>query len=115
MMAGFGRGARGYPRSRGRTWSRWGSPLLERSRELGGGPDRATLGIIGTICAVAGFFVLSIILGPVALVCGWLAMGRSWAGNRSLPALVALVLGAIDTLLAIVALAGAATWGNGMF
>ncbi|WP_107428883.1 small hydrophobic protein [Streptomyces kebangsaanensis] len=102
MMAGFGRGARGYPRSRGRTWSRTG-------------PDRATLGIIGTICAVAGFFVLSIILGPVAVVCGWLAMGRSWAGNRSLPALVALVLGAIDTLLAIVALAGAATWGNGMF
>ncbi len=101
-MAGFGRGARGYPRSRGRTWSRTG-------------PDRATLGIIGTICAVAGFFVLSIILGPVAVVCGWLAMGRSWAGNRSLPALVALVLGAIDTLLAIVALAGAATWGNGMF
>ncbi|PZG97855.1 small hydrophobic protein [Streptomyces sp. NTH33] len=102
MMAGFGRGTRGYPRSRGRTWSRTG-------------PDRATLGIIGTICAVAGFFVLSIILGPVAVVCGWLAMGRSWAGNRSLPALVALVLGAIDTLLAIVALAGAATWGNGMF
>jgi hypothetical protein len=98
MMAGFGRGTRGYPRSRGRTWS--------RTR-----PDRATLGIIGTICAVAGFFVLSIVLGPVAVVCGWLAMGRSWAGNRSLPALVALVLGAIDTLLGIVSLAGAATWG----
>ncbi|MEU9394759.1 hypothetical protein AB0D86_32795, partial [Streptomyces sp. NPDC048324] len=31
-------------RSRGRTWSRTG-------------PDRATLGIIGVICAVAGFFV----------------------------------------------------------
>ncbi|MGX4692434.1 small hydrophobic protein [Streptomyces sp. JNUCC 63] len=97
-MAGFGRGTRGYPRSRGRTWSRTG-------------PDRATLGIIGTICAVAGFFVLSIILGPVAVACGWLAMGRSWAGNRSLPALVALVLGAIDTLLGVVSLAGAVTWG----
>ncbi|WP_112469048.1 small hydrophobic protein [Streptomyces triticisoli] len=95
-MAGFGRGTRGYPRSRGRTWLRTG-------------PDRATLGIIGTICAVAGFFVLSIVLGPVAVVCGWLAMGRSWAGSRSLPALVALVLGAIDTLLGIVALAGAAS------
>jgi hypothetical protein len=99
MMASFGNGTRRYPRSRGRTWSR-------------SGPDRATLGIIGTICAVAGFFTLGIILGPVAVVCGWLSMGRSWAGgSRSVPALVALVLGAIDTLLAVIALAGAATPG----
>ncbi|MET8784933.1 small hydrophobic protein [Streptomyces sp. NPDC004096] len=101
MMAGFGNGTRRYPRSRGRTWSRTG-------------PDRATLGIIGVICAVAGFFALGIVLGPVAVVCGWLAMGRSWTGSRSIPALVALVLGAIDTLLAIVWLAGTATTGNGL-
>ncbi|MEU6404569.1 small hydrophobic protein [Streptomyces sp. NPDC046985] len=102
MMSGFGRGTRGYPRSHGRSWSR-------------SGPDRATLGIIGTICAVAGFFVLGILLGPVAVVCGWLSMGRSWAGDRSIPALVAVVLGAIDTLLAVIWLSGSATWGNGMF
>lgn len=102
MMAGFGHGTRGYPRSRGRTGS-WN------------GPDRATLGIIGTICAVAGFFALGIVLGPVAVVCGWLAMGRTWSGDRQLPALIAVVLGAIDTLLAIVWLAGAATLGHGMF
>ncbi|MEU7379763.1 MULTISPECIES: small hydrophobic protein [unclassified Streptomyces] len=102
MMAGFGGGTRGYPRSRGRTW--------QRNR-----PDRATLGIIGTICAVAGFFALGIVLGPAAVVCGWLAMGRTWAGDRSLPALVAVVLGAIDTLLAVVWLAGAATPGSGLF
>jgi hypothetical protein len=102
MMASFGQGTRGNPRSRGRTWSRTG-------------PDSATLGIVGVICAVAGFFVLGIILGPVAIVCGWLAMGRSWAGPRPVPAVVALVLGAIDTLLAIVLLAGAATWGSGVF
>lgn len=101
-MAGFGQGTRRYPRSRGRTWSRTG-------------PDRATLGIIGVICAIAGFFVLGIILGPVAIVCGWLAMGRTWAGNRPVPALVALVLGVIDTLLAVIWLAGAATPGSGMF
>ena len=99
-MAGFGHGTRRYPRSRGRMRSRTG-------------PDRATLGIIGVICAVAGFFVLGIILGPVAIVCGWLAMGRSWAGSRPVPALVALVLGAIDTLLALLWLAGA-TAGYGM-
>ncbi|MFJ2732180.1 MULTISPECIES: small hydrophobic protein [unclassified Streptomyces] len=115
MMAGFGGGTRGYPRSRGRTGQRWGSPLLKRSRELGGRPDRATLGIIGTICAVAGFFALGIVLGPAAVVCGWLAMGRTRAGDRSLPALVAVVLGAIDTLLAVVWLAGAATPGSGLF
>ena len=103
-MAGLGHGTRKYPRSRGRTWSR-------------SGPDRATLGIIGVICAVAGFFVLGIILGPVAIVCGWLAMGRRWpgGGDRNWPALVAFVLGAIDTLLAIVWLVGAATPGSGMF
>ncbi|WP_121721516.1 small hydrophobic protein [Streptomyces sp. E2N171] len=102
MMASFGHGTRRHPRTRGRMWSR-------------SGPDRATLGIIGAICAVAGFFVLGIVLGPVAMVCGWLAMGRSWAGgSRSAPALVALILGAIDTLLALVWLAGP-TPGYGMF
>ncbi|CAM5336726.1 hypothetical protein SVIOM342S_02297 [Streptomyces violaceorubidus] len=54
-------------------------------------------------------------LGPVAMVCGWLAMGRSWAGSRSVPAVVALVLGAIDTLLALIWLVGAASPGYGMF
>ncbi|MER6187484.1 small hydrophobic protein [Streptomyces sp. NPDC001652] len=104
MMAGFGNGTRTrrHPRSRGRTWSRTG-------------PDRATLGIIGVICAVAGFFVLGIILGPIAIVTGWLAMGRSWTGSRPVTALVAVVLGAIDTLLAIIWLAGAATPGSGTF
>jgi hypothetical protein len=100
-MAGFGHGTRRYPRSRSRTRSRTG-------------PDRATLGIIGVICAVAGFFTLGIILGPVAMVCGWLAMGRTWSTARPLPALIAVVLGAIDTLLAIIWLAGT-TPGNGFF
>ncbi|MBC9724115.1 small hydrophobic protein [Streptomyces sp. TRM68367] len=100
-MAGFGHGTRRHPRSRGRTWSRTG-------------PDRATLGVIGVVCAVAGFFVLGIILGPVAMICGWLAMGRTWSA-RPVPAVIALTLGAIDTLVAVVWLSGAATPGNGMF
>ncbi|WP_328871076.1 small hydrophobic protein [Streptomyces sp. NBC_00287] len=100
-MAGFGHGTRRHPRTRGRTWSR-------------SGPDRATLGIIGTICAVAGFFALGIVLGPLAIVCGWLAMNRTWSGARPVPALIAVVLGAIDTLLALIWLAGSATPGNGL-
>ncbi|MFE1023458.1 small hydrophobic protein [Streptomyces sp. NPDC058818] len=101
-MASSGQGSRGHPRSRGRTWSRTG-------------PDRATLAVVGVICAVAGFFVLGIVLGPVAIVCGRLAMGRSWAGSRPVPAVVALVLGIIDTVLAVLGLIGAATPGYGMF
>ncbi|MFF4114317.1 small hydrophobic protein [Streptomyces sp. NPDC001714] len=93
MMASFGQRTRGYPRSRGRVGS--------RSRL-----DRDTLGIIGTICAVAGFFTLGIVLGPAALVCGWLSMGRAWNPKSSIPALVAVVLGAIDTLLALLWLGG---------
>ncbi|MDT0612020.1 small hydrophobic protein [Streptomyces lancefieldiae] len=94
MMASVGRKSRGHPRSRGRTWSRTG-------------PDRATLAVVGVVCAVAGFLVLGIVLGPVAIVCGRLAMGRTRAGHRPVPAVVALVLGAIDTLLALIRLAGA--------
>ncbi|MGC9377589.1 small hydrophobic protein [Streptomyces sp. MH13] len=100
-MASFGRGSRGHPRSRGRTWSRTG-------------PDRATLAVVGVVCAVAGFFVLGIVLGPVAIVCGRLAMGRSRAGARPAPAVVALVLGVIDTVLAVVGFLGAAAPGHGM-
>ncbi|MDG4857539.1 small hydrophobic protein [Streptomyces sp. T-3] len=103
MMAGFGHSStRRHPRSRSRNWSR-------------SGPDRATLGIVGVICAVAGFFVLGIILGPLAVICGWLAMGRRWNGTQPVPALVAVVLGAIDTVLAIIWIAGAVTLTNGMF
>ncbi|MDX3070588.1 small hydrophobic protein [Streptomyces sp. ND04-05B] len=101
-MAGFGHGTRRHPRARGRTWSQTG-------------PDRATLGIAGVICAVAGFFVLGIVLGPVAILCGWLAMNRTWSGTRPVPAVIAVVLGAIDTILAIIWLAGAATPGAGLF
>ncbi|MER7834440.1 small hydrophobic protein [Streptomyces sp. NPDC096040] len=104
-MASFGQRTRGYPRSRGRTGPRWGSPRSS-GVESGGGLDRGTLGIIGTIFAVVGFFALGIVLGPAALVCGWLSMGRRWSPNHSIPALVAVVLGAIDTLLALFWLAG---------
>ncbi|MGY5009717.1 small hydrophobic protein [Streptomyces sp. 900105755] len=92
-MASFGQRTRGYPRSRGAAGPR-------------SGLDRDTLGIVGTICAVAGFFALGIVLGPVALVCGWFSMGRVWNPKSSIPALVAVVLGAIDTLLALLWLGG---------
>ncbi|WP_188285112.1 small hydrophobic protein [Streptomyces sp. CBMA29] len=59
------------------------------------------LGIIGVISSVVGFFVLGIVFGPVAVVCGWLAMGRRWSGRKPLLALIALFLGALDTIIAV--------------
>ncbi len=104
-MAAFGRQhtTRRHTGSRStRTWQR-------------SAPDSATLGIIGLVCAVAGFFVLGNVLGPEAVICGWLAMGRTWKGPHPVPALVAVILGAIDTLLAIIWLASATGPTTGFF
>ncbi|NEC86814.1 small hydrophobic protein [Streptomyces sp. SID12501] len=103
-MAAFGRQNSTSRNSgaRGRSWQRTT-------------PDSTTLGIIGLICAVVGFFVLGIVLGPVAVICGWLAMGRTWKGPHPIPPLVAVVLGAIDTLLAIIWLASATGPTTGLF
>ncbi len=69
--------------------------------------DNETLGIIALVCAVAGFFTLGILLGPIAMIGAWLAMERRWRGSAALPSLIALVLGAIDTLVSLIWLAGA--------
>ncbi|WP_329318483.1 hypothetical protein [Streptomyces sp. NBC_01262] len=67
-----------------------------------------TLAIVGMICALAGFFVLGIVLGPIAVFCGWLGMRRGGtSGRKPIPAVVALVLGAIDTLIALLWLTNA--------
>lgn len=63
------------------------------------------LNVLGVVCAVAGFFVLGIVLGPAAMVCGWLGMGRRWSGRKPPLALIGLFLGAIDTLVAVLYLA----------
>lgn len=89
--------------------ARRSSALTERPRRDvrsgRGRTDVGTMGVVGVVCALAGFFVLGILLGPVAMVCGWLAMGRRWSGRRPLLAVIALVLGAIDTLVALLYLA----------
>lgn len=92
-MAGYGHRTRRRPGTRGRSRPRAGS-----------GPDRATLALIGVICAVAGLFVLGILLGPAAIVCGWLAMGRTWSRSRPLQPMIAVILGAVDTVLALIVL-----------
>ncbi|MEU4096265.1 hypothetical protein [Streptomyces sp. NPDC026673] len=86
-------------------------PHNSRTR-TGASPE--TLGIVGLICAVAGFFVLGIVLGPAAIVCGRLAMGRTFRGGRPLVPLIAVVLGAIDTLIALLWLTGTHWSGSGL-
>jgi len=87
-MTGFGNTrTRKHPRSRGRMRS-WN------------GTDRVTLGITGLVCGVAGLFVLGIVLGPIAIVLGWAAMGRRW-NTSYIPAVIAFTLGVIDTVLAV--------------
>ncbi|MFJ9911288.1 hypothetical protein [Actinacidiphila glaucinigra] len=78
------------------------------------GASPLTLGAVGLICAVAGFFVLGIVLGPAAVVCGRLAMRRTPRGARRVFPLITVVLGAIDTLIAFLWLTGA-HWDGGGF
>ncbi|WP_326571015.1 hypothetical protein OG539_36565 [Actinacidiphila glaucinigra] len=80
----------------------------------GTGASPRTLVAAGLLCAAAGFFVLGIVLGPAAVVCGRLAMGRTLRGARPVLPLIAVVLGAIDTLIALVWLTGAHWDGGGM-
>lgn len=69
---------------------------------------------IGLVCAVAGFFVLGNVLGPVAVVCGRRAMGRTRRGAKPVLPLAAVVLGALDTLIALLWIAGDHWTGSGL-
>jgi len=62
-----------------------------------------TLGVIGLSSAVAGFFFAAcgVVLGPAAVVLGWLAMGRSLHPAQRILALGSLILGALDTLISL--------------
>ena len=103
-QAGFFRAYGGNRRRTELAWTNRELTMTGSGRGTRIGSDRATLAIVGLVCAIAGFFLagnLGIVLGPIAVICGWLAMGRRWAGSRRVMALVALVLGAIDTVAAI--------------
>ncbi|GGO80512.1 hypothetical protein GCM10012280_02600 [Wenjunlia tyrosinilytica] len=73
--------------------------------------DASGMAVAGLVCGIVGLFVLSIVLGPLAIVFGWLAMGRRWSGGRPGMATAAFVLGWIDTVLAVIWLSTAATTG----
>lgn len=68
--------------------------------------ERANLGIVGMVLGITGVFVVPILFGPAALICGWLALHGRWPGAAPVPVLMALVLGTINTVLAVFLIAG---------
>lgn len=73
--------------------------------------NTSALSWISLVCGIVGFFTFGIVLGPVALITGWIAMGKRF-NSGNVPAMIGFVLGLIITVLAIVALiGGAAVYG----
>ncbi|MGX1883887.1 small hydrophobic protein [Streptomyces sp. NPDC055287] len=73
--------------------------------------NASALSWISLICGIIGFFSFGIVLGPVALITGWIAMGKRF-NTGNVPAVIGFVLGLIITVLAIIALiGGAAVYG----
>ncbi|MGW7194847.1 small hydrophobic protein [Streptomyces chryseus] len=67
--------------------------------------NTSALSWISLICGIIGFFTFGIVLGPVALITGWIAMGKRF-NSGNVPAMIGFILGLIITVLAIVALIG---------
>ncbi len=73
--------------------------------------NTSALSWISLICGIVGFFSFGIVLGPIALITGWIAMGKRF-NTGNVPAVIGFVLGAIITVLAVIALInGAAVYG----
>ena len=69
-----------------------------------------TLGIAGVVSALAGLFIgFGILLGPAALVLGWFSLRRGDGGPTRAWAIAALLLGALETLIAVLWVTSA-TW-----
>ena len=71
------------------------------------------LAIAGLVCGLLGLFLFPVVLGPLALVFGLVALNKAkrGAGHRGM-AIAAVVLGVIDVLLFVVLLAAVADAGG---
>ncbi|MGA4845575.1 DUF4190 domain-containing protein [Streptomyces sp. G5(2025)] len=63
--------------------------------------------VAGLVCGIVGLFVLSIVLGPLAIIFGALAL-RQRAGGGGM-AKAAIILGIVDVVLFVVLMALAAS------
>ena len=75
-----------------------GQPGTSGTRHVGNG-----LAIAGLVCGLVGLLVFPIILGPLALIFGFVALSRAkrGAGHRGM-AIAAVVLGAADLVLMVI-------------
>lgn len=74
------------------------------------------LAIAALVCGIVGLFVFAIILGPLALILGLVALNKAkrGAGHRGL-AIAGVVLGVVDIALFLVVLLAAANGDGGAF
>ncbi|MFD6415372.1 small hydrophobic protein [Streptomyces sp. NPDC060194] len=68
-----------------------------------GGTKTGVLGWISLVSGILGFVILGIVFGPVAIITGWLDMGKR-VNTGNIPALIGFILGVIVTVLAVIAL-----------
>ncbi|MHA3703789.1 DUF4190 domain-containing protein [Jatrophihabitans sp. YIM 134969] len=73
----------------------------------GGQPQQGNgLAIAGLVCGIVGIFIFNIVLGPLALIFGFIGLNRANKGAKFKGmAIAAIILGAIDIILFVVALA----------
>jgi hypothetical protein len=70
------------------------------------------LAIASLVCGILGLFFMNIILGPVAIVLGFVARRQAGAKNGAGMAKAGIVLGIVDVVLWLVLLAVAANSGG---
>jgi hypothetical protein len=63
------------------------------------------------ICGIIGLFVAGIVLGPVALVLGWVSYRRVRSGTAQ----AGIVLGIVDIVLAVVMMITLSSSGGGWY
>ena len=71
------------------------------------------MAVAALVCGIVGLFVLSVVLGPLAIVFGSLGMRnaeRGGARNRGV-ALAGVILGAIDVVLFVIAMIAVSNGG----
>ncbi|MFE9674302.1 DUF4190 domain-containing protein [Streptomyces sp. NPDC006259] len=73
------------------------------------------LAIASLCCGVIGLFILNIVLGPLAIIFGAIALRQAAARNGAGMAKAGVVLGIVDVVLWIVLLAVAANGGYGWY
>jgi hypothetical protein len=86
--------------------SAFGSSSAASSRSQANG-----LAIAGLVCGIVGLFFLSIVLGPLAIIFGAVALRRSVPKGNAGMAKAGIILGIIDVVLFIVLIAVAASGG----